>query len=142
MSPARKLLLGAGYQTTLYPDLTSGYYYRGFSALAQIYQNDRTKDNSLTRRFAGAAGAADLRHGRRQRLESPKPERRRELSVLPLGPPDAGAIRSRAVRAIAEADRFSAVAGRNRSGYGPRLFTNRSTRPPCRIRTLLLRFTT
>src|ERR1700722_9286920 len=99
----------------------------------QVRQYDCAEDDSLNRGFAGADAAAGLRDRRRQRLESQRRERRRQLSVLSSGPSNTGAIRSRAVGFVAETDRFLTTARRHSSGHGSSLFADRSPRATLRV---------
>src|SRR4029077_3869268 len=89
----------------------------GLSCLVRFDKHDREKDNPHTRGLANAPCPAGLCHGSRQRLASPRRKRRRALPVLPLGPSDAGAVRSRTVGLLAETGRFDTVAGRRCSCY-------------------------
>src|ERR1700676_5499818 len=92
--------------------------FSGACVPARTDQNDCAENNSLTRGLAGTRHVVGLRYGRRQRLEPPRPERRRALSLLPLRSPDAGAVISRTVDHIAKAGRFLAAPARFASGHG------------------------
>jgi hypothetical protein len=88
------------------------------------FPRDCAEDNSNTRGFTGACRASGIRYWRRQRLESPGTERRRALSVLPLGPSDSRAAASRTDRVFAEAGCFLAAASGLGSSHGPNLFAD------------------
>lgn len=99
----------------------------------QVGRTRCAKDTSNTRGFAGAPRAAGLRHGCGQRLEPPRHERRRAVSLLPPGSPDSGAVSGRSVGFSAEAGCFLAAAAGCGSCHGPCFFADLASRASLRL---------